>query len=244
MLPSAGYPPLGRLENHDPLSRGFVARQVTPEFRWGDLRPQVRLKRNVGIYTQRVGSCVLNTSFGIQSTKPNIHRYTSQANIEKFYELTTARDPFPGQWYRDGRPGSEDTGTDLNSACKVLRDAGKVKRWEHIFTGVQGVLQVLSSGQPVGTGNQWTYPMFNPDSSGLVHPTGDVAGGHEWEWVGYDLETRRLWGANSWGTTFGVAGYFCMDFDEYDGLVMNHGDAHVVYPVNSWVDRLRALLPW
>jgi hypothetical protein len=230
------YPELlGRKQNHDPLSWNYPARMVTPEFSFGALKPQVRLKRNVGPYEQRVGDCVLNTSFGIMSTKPNTHRYKSQRTMEKWYERVTGEDIWPGQWFRDGRAGSDDTGTDMNSAAKSLRDGGLLTRWEHIFTGVQGVLQALNAGQPVGTGCIWKYGMFRPDMNGRVrvNQTDETAGGHEWEWVGYDLNDRVLWGCNSWGLDWADDGYFCMDLDDYDWLVHQGGDATVLYPVNS-----------
>src|SRR5436189_70085 len=68
------------------------------------------------------------------------------------------------------------------------------------------VLHAVSQVGPVVIGCNWYEGMMEPDSTGIVHPTGDVVGGHcvlvrgvavKREWVRF----RNSWG--DWGPLHG-----------------------------------------
>lgn len=80
-------------------------------------------------------------------------------------------------------------------------------------------MRILSSGFPIIFGFT-VYESFESDevaSTGIV-PMPDfkneaVEGGHAVLAVGYDRGTRQVICRNSWGTTWGLAGYFMLPFD-------------------------------
>jgi hypothetical protein len=222
LLPESELP-TGRLLNHDPRNRmfGFAA---APQ---REIR-SVSHRRLVPPYRQRVGSCVVQTYFGVQSTRPDTHRYRSQKRIEQRYSLVTHEDPFDGAWnWRDG--SGEDTGTDMTTAARVGLRLGEISRFEHVFTGLPGVLAALQD-RPVPVGGWWLRDMDRPDRDGLAHIRGPRRGGHQFYLYGADIDRRRLKAWNSWGPDWGVGGAFELDFDEFHDWIMDDGDATVLYP--------------
>lgn len=223
LLPESDLP-LGRIRNHDERNRLFpFAAAPAREIR------SVAHRRLVPPYRQRVGSCVLNAYYGLRSTQPDRHHYRSQKRIEQRYSVVTHEDPFDGAWnWRDG--SGEDTGTDFTSACNVGLRFGEITRFEHIFTGLAGVLAALQD-RPVAVGGAWLRDMDRPDrADGLVHIRGPERGGHQFYLYACDVDRRRLSAWQSWGPEFGIGGTFELDFDEFDEWIHNGGDATVVYP--------------
>lgn len=228
--PDAPYR-LGRHVNHDQRNReyGFTARSL--------LRPpihSVRWYRRVGIYDQNVtftaagqtwnglGCCTCEAGVGVLSTRPFTRRIASQGTVRRLYSDVTAVDPFPGQW------PSDDTGSDGTTVGKVLKARGWISEYTWCFSADE-VLAALMTG-PVLTGVGWREPMFYPGSDGLVTVAGPVAGGHEFEIVGYDAAQQVLLCANSWGTGWGEAGYFRLRLADYRELLADQGDATVLHP--------------
>jgi len=74
-------------------------------------------------------------------------------------------------------------------------------------------------------GSNWTDDMFTTDRCGQIHPTGAVAGGHEYEYIGFDKENGWEWFVNSWGPTYGLNGYFKMSSDDVQTLIDDGGSA-------------------
>jgi hypothetical protein len=216
-------PPLGRRRNHDPRNRNYPRALTRPA---SEIR-SVRHKRLVPVYTQAEGSCVLQTYFGVRSTQPDRHRFTSQKRIRARYALVTHEDPFEGAWELDG--SGYDTGTDITTACNVGLRLGEISRFEHIFDGLAGVLDALQD-HPVPVGGAWLSEMDHPDASGLVHIRGPMRGGHQFYIYGNDHERRRLYCWNHWGRNWGLEGAFSLDYGEFDEWIMHGGDATVIYP--------------
>jgi C1A family cysteine protease len=71
--------------------------------------------------------------------------------------------------------------------------------------------------------------MFQPDSDGLLHPTGSVAGGHEWLLVGQETRVGKPCYKmhQSWGN-WGVGGYAWIAKAEYEVLFRAQGDATLI----------------
>jgi C1A family cysteine protease len=77
-------------------------------------------------------------------------------------------------------------------------------------------------------GMPWYDAFFTPDRDGFIDadphwPTSQLAGGHEVEAVGVDLDSRNVFDsaivyANSWGTGWGDSGYFRMRLSTYERL--------------------------
>jgi hypothetical protein len=214
---------LGRNVFHDPRSRAFAV-SVPMGIEIRSVRHDVvKTTLNQG----NIGAC---TRFSLQMalmTRPLWNGLWNFTNEDGWrgYARQTQIDPFPGT-FTYPPPGGQDTGSDGNSAAWVAREQGLITGWSHAF-GVQQSLETLML-QPDTTGTIWTQTMFYPDADGRVHPTGAVAGGHQYERIGYDAERRRLWCLTPWGQwgPFGD-GTFYIALDDYANLLAQNGDVTV-----------------
>lgn len=216
---------LGRNINHDPRNREFPARRVqrravpTTDVRhrvYGALLDQ----GNLGACTGFAGAEMLNA-----------HPYRAHFNhaptfgnsfAVELYAATTLIDPFPGEY------PPNDTGSDGGSVCKELRNRGTIAGYEWAF-GLDNGLNTIRAA-PYMQGTYWFEDMFTPSSTGHVHPTGALAGGHEYLWQGVEITGRilghnRSWFRNCWGPWgYNARGYFWMTWDEHRELLDQSGD--------------------
>lgn len=123
----------------------------------------------------------------------------------------------------DGEPG-EENGTYVRSAAKVLKNLYRVdsyyfaERWDEI-------LSWLRIYGPVIMGTDWYDEMFDPDSDGVVHVGGRIAGGHCWLVIG-DLPSQKMVICqNSWGPEWGDRGRFKLHYDDLAVLFLDYGEA-------------------
>ena len=210
--------PLGRTltPTHDPANRRFPA-----------MLGQVRRRRHVrygGPFDQgSIGSCTGNALAGWFNTQNGGHRtgdpLKSEADAVRYYSLGTGLDSWPGTYPPD------DTGCDGESVCKAARAAGDLTSYHHAF-GVDHMLGALMV-TPVIVGTVWSVGMFTPDENGVVTPSGNVVGGHEYEAVGYDPATGLIEFWQSWGLTWGRRGRFFIHRDPFSELLQQQGDVTV-----------------
>lgn len=123
----------------------------------------------------------------------------------------------------DGEPGAED-GSSVHSGAKAIRNRGRIDGYAFATTLKEITDWILTKG-PVVVGTDWTNDMFSVDASGLVHPTGAVAGGHCYLAVGYDDTSRTITFQNSWGSKWGARGFFAMHVDDWWRLFQSNGEA-------------------
>ena len=102
---------------------------------------------------------------------------------------------------------------------------GLISSYQWCF-GLDHLVGVLVK-RPVTVGTPWYAAMFNPAPNGLVTIGGEVAGGHEWLVVGYDLIEQVIFAVNSWGREWGVNGTFVVGFDDMRRLLAEDGDIKV-----------------
>lgn len=208
---------LGRRANHDPRSLAYPARASTTH------RKVTHRTYGPVLDQGQVGSCVGNAAAHALNTRGS-HRVPSrvlrEADAVDIYAAATAVDPWPGTY-----PG-QDTGTDANSAAKVLRDRGIISGWSHCF-GLDHVLAALQLA-PVMLGISWHASMFTPDGKGFVHPDGHVVGGHETLIRGDDPRTGSVLVRNSWGPSWGLRGHYRLAYDDLAALLADAGDATVL----------------
>jgi hypothetical protein len=133
----------------------------------------------------------------------------------------------------DGEPNQED-GSDTRSGVQAFMNFSQLQNNAYAFaSSIDDVITwVLSSGPVVG-GTNWYNNMFNPDSNGLVSLGGGIAGGHEWEIIGFSRKTNLFNCVNSWGTSFGVNGHFYITTDDYQRLLEEQGDACTATEVSN-----------
>jgi len=201
---------LGRHVEHDPRSFGFPAPMASAIV-------SVRHQRLVPIFDQgQLGSCTGNAGVGCVSTQPFTHQGNEDEAV-KVYEAATQVDNIVGAY------PPTDTGSTGLAVMKVLKTRGIIQGYAHAF-GLKHALQALVL-RPGITGISWRTGCDTPDVQGVVRYTGNVRGGHEIELVGIDAEKQLVWFANSWGTSWGLQGYFAMSFTDYDAALADHGDA-------------------
>lgn len=217
---------LGRHVNHDPRSRRYSVGVPTVAI------TSVHHERHVPIFDQgNVGSCTGNAAIGCMGTGQFFA--TVDANEQAVYPLTeggavlvygaaTAIDGYPGTY------PPEDTGSDGLSVAKVLKSAGWISGYEHAFTFADGLAALMS--RPLIVGVNWLDGMFSPDVNGVIHPTGGIAGGHEFVWDSYDAASKLCGFTNSWGASWGAAGRFFMPAGEWASLLAQDGDVTSFVP--------------
>ena len=60
-----------------------------------------------------------------------------------------------------------------------------------------------------------------------ITPGATIRGGHEIVADEIDADNELVWFWNSWGTTYGLGGRFCMAFATWGQLLKNQGDVTV-----------------
>jgi hypothetical protein len=181
----------------------------------------------------QLGSCTGNAGTGALGTQPfydavgkdALGEAANDADAgEKFavelYSEATHLDPYAGSYPPD------DTGSSGLAICKALKARGTISgyRWAR---SPYGLVRLLQDG-PVLQGMPWYNAFFEPDSDGYIDSnrhwrTSGVAGGHEVEAVGIQLDTNDAFNStvvycNSWSTTWGQDGRFKMRLRTYEQL--------------------------
>jgi hypothetical protein len=211
-------PALGRLVEHDPKSRFYQAAMATAprSVLWGHHAP-VLDQGDIGSCTGNALTQALNCDF---FAKCRTH-YLTEADAVKLYSAATQLDDVPGSYPPD------DTGSSGLAVAKAGVKAGYLAGYKHAFGFAHFTAALQLS--PVIVGTTWHNDMFTPDKSGLVRPTGSVAGGHEYLAIGVDYALKSLTFLNSWSDKWGVGGRFHMTFNDFAVLLADQGD--VVAPV-------------
>jgi hypothetical protein len=163
-----------------------------------------------------LGSCTGNAAEGAISTAPFSYK-GDEAGAVKTYSLATELDDIPGSYPPD------DTGSSGWAAMRALYKQGLIKGWYQTST-LADTLWALQL-RPGITGITWLTGCDNPSPSGLVSYSGTVRGGHEIEMYGLDVTSKLIWFYNSWGTSWGLNGTFCMTWSDYEKALLDSGDA-------------------
>ena len=215
---------LGRHLHHDPRSLSYLVPETTT--------PTTAMwTRRVPVFDQGdLGSCTGNAAAGVLGTSPFYETLPAglvddENEAVKLYSSATALDSYPGAYPPD------DTGSDGLSVAKAAQKAGLISGYQHI-TSVAAAQTAIKTG-PFIVGCNWYTSMDNPDANGLVKVSGTVRGGHEFECHGYDATADLWWFTNSWGTSYGKNGTFCMSSASFARLLSEQGDATVFTPVDA-----------
>lgn len=209
-------PGMGRgLVNHDERSKAYRA-----TVRVDTAKPRTRGWRRGAAYDQgRTSECVANTGKGILNTADMSAAVPwavrSRYDRHAFYVGAQQHDQWDGEAY---------DGTSALGLCRYLAQIGIIGTYRWCF-GLDDVLLTLSYVGPVGIGIGWREGMWEPDSDGLIHATGDVVGGHEVELTGVDVKARTVVLTNSWGVEWGRNGRACLSWDDLGMLLADDGDA-------------------
>lgn len=210
-------PLLGRQMVHDERSRGFVAlRSTIDRSQWRDRA--IRVYDPTPNPNQTVGNCTMCAkAMQLNSIGNRMRgRILDMKWAMDGYRIATGLDPWPGQWEPD------DTGSSGLASCQTAQQVGVGGEYVWEFEGADGVVQNLMQGRTMSLGTWWYEGMFTPDSSGVIHPTGDKAGGHQYLARGYDADRDRVLIRCWWGSFRDV----WISREDLDSLLRDGGDAH------------------
>lgn len=123
----------------------------------------------------------------------------------------------------DGEPLAEN-GSYVRSGALALRNRGRLAAFA-FAENTNEIDDWINNNGPVVVGTAWTDDMFNPDSNGLVKPTGAVAGGHCYLMLEkVDADDTYVF-QNSWGASWGHNGRFKMKRSDFGSLLADSGEA-------------------
>ena len=217
---------LGRHIEHDERSLEFAVEHLVDEI----LPPKtVSWQRFSPILDQgNLGSCTGNALAGWLGCSPDVTTAAAAARFDEafavsLYSHATALDNVPGTYPPD------DTGSTGLAVCKAAKNLGLISAYHHAVT-VNGLLHALQQG-PVIVGVPWLTGFDRPDEHGVVLPTGEVRGGHEFLIRGYihgnTEDESMLLADNSWGISWGVGGSFQFSVTTWRALVEQKADVTI-----------------
>lgn len=207
-------PRLDRIPQFDEKSRGYPIRTLLE--RAGLTKPRSYTWRvPVNLDQGNEGACV---GFGWShelAARPVIIPDVTDATATALYDRARQLDEWPGEDY---------DGTSVLAGAKAVEEAGFLREYRWAF-GLEDVRLALGYHGPVVLGINWYDGMFDVDSDGFIHKSGDLAGGHCI--LAYSVSERlqvvRLW--NSWGPDWGMGGSAMITFADLDALLHEQGEA-------------------
>jgi hypothetical protein len=240
LLTPSGYA-LGRTVWHDPASKQYP---IVAELPQRDFK-SVRHERHIPVLNQgNLGSCTGNAGTGLLGTgflyntlplelKARLAEpeFAEDFAVHALYSPATVIDPYVGAY------PPQDTGSSGLSIAKVVKKQLKlIDQYRWAFSWKSLLVGLQENACMVGTA--FFDGMERPDRMGLVHPSGDNVGGHEYvcdEFVllvpGKPFADDNLLGfTNSWGTRWGVEGRFFMKLGEFREVLQEGGDAVFFIP--------------
>ena len=218
--------PLGRNVVHDSRNLAYRHQRTTPAL------VTVLHPRNAPILDQGdVGSCTGNGEVGCLACEPVFAALPKGTTLNEALALKvySGAESIDG----DGPYPPNDYGSSGPSAAKAAMKLGLIAGYTHCLS-LEDVLDALQASA-VSIGINWYDSFDSPPASGLltISPGAQVRGGHEPMLRGVDTEARTVFGDNSWGTSWGVAGSFTMSWDTLARLLAEDGDGTVSVPLSA-----------
>jgi len=130
--------------------------------------------------------------------------------------------------YIDEWPGEDYDGTSVLAGAKVVKNQlGLINGYSWCFS-LNDVLLALGYRGPVVLGVNWYENMFDTDSNGFIHVSGDAAGGHCILARGVNIKNKTVLLRNSWGPDWGINGGDClMAWSDLERLLSEDGEGCV-----------------
>jgi len=222
---------LGRNVMHDSRSLAYLVKAKDV----AELK-SIKHERHIPTLDQRdLGSCTGNAATGAlgsaafwdegQNVLNSTDALVDETYAVNVYSDATKLDPYQGTY------PPTDTGSDGLSVAKVLQSRGLISGYVHA-TSLEAALTALSESPVIG-GVEWRQDMFRPDPDGRIHITGNVSGGHEIVFDELDVENKRVWFHNSWGSSWGVDGRAYLTWEDFGTLLSRAGDITQFIPVTQ-----------
>jgi len=200
-----------RLINFDSRSRDFPIRTMVA----GKKPRSYTWACNTWLDQGREGAC---TGFAVAheaAARPCVVPNITNAVAKKLYKRAQQLDQWPGEAYE---------GSSVLGAMKAATELGWFEEYRWAFNEADLALAVGYRG-PAVLGINWYEGMSNPDSNGIIRPTGKQTGGHAILCRGYNAKTRLYRLRNSWGPSYGIGGDCFISADDLEWLLHNQGEA-------------------
>lgn len=124
--------------------------------------------------------------------------------------------------------GEAYSGTSVLAGMKIAKELGFYSEYRWAFN-LNDALVAVSRVGPAVLGCNWYERMFTPDSSGYLHPEGEISGGHAIMIRGVNVKDRSVTVHNSWGPDWGKGGLAKMTWAAFGKLLSENGEC--VIPV-------------
>jgi hypothetical protein len=200
--------PLGRIQLHDPRSRGFVYPVETPQPGFS-VRHRMDARNVDQFYTSGCvgfsGANLLNCATAARSRKAfnsnymgTSYRYLDNEDGLFNYRKSTEHDPFDWTYPPD------DEGSSALGLMKFWRLNGIITGYDWTFS-FSHFLAALQK-QPVLVGTNWYEQMGSPSAQGVATVGGDPMSEHEYLANAILWHDRLIGFENSWGENWGLRG--------------------------------------
>ena len=201
---------LDRVIYFDPVSRKFPIRQLIGDkplrsYTWA-LEPRLDQKAE--------GACVGFAWAHELAARPKLIPSIINGTARWIYKEAQTIDEWAGEAYE---------GTSVLAGAKTVQKAGSIGEYRWGF-GIQDVLLAVGYAGPGVAGLNWYEGMYNTDSKGFIHPTGQWVGGHAIVIRGVSVKGKYVLLTNSWGSDWGVQGNCKLSFDDLDRLLKEQGE--------------------
>jgi len=139
--------------------------------------------------------------------------------VDDHYTATDAHDLYY-EAVKIGMGGRNEDGVESRWVAKALKARGRLSTYAFAYS-TDAITDWLRTRGPVMVGTDWTNDMFNPSPTGYVRPTGAIAGGHFYVLIAHQPEepTESYLAVNSWGSSWGLGGYFRITVSDFDKLL-------------------------
>lgn len=144
---------------------------------------------------------------------------------EKIYWVAQRDDPWPGGSYDGANPRYE--GTSVLYGIKAAADLGYYTEYRWATSEPEMARGVGYLG-PAIIGVDWYEGMFEPDSTGFIHPTGDKMGGHCCLAIGINVREGHYTIRNSWGPDWGTGGDAKISRADMAKLLGDNGECAII----------------
>jgi hypothetical protein len=124
----------------------------------------------------------------------------------------------------DEWPGTNYAGTSVRGGVKAVKKLGFIKSYHWAWDATNTISALLNLG-PVVLGTPWFRDMDRPNAAGVILPRGPIVGGHAAVLNGVNRKQKLVRLKNSWGRSWGKAGYAFLSFASLATLFAHGAEA-------------------
>jgi hypothetical protein len=161
------------------------------------------------------GACVGFAIAQEAAARPVVVSPITNNVAQQVYLRAKQLDQFKGENYE---------GTSVLGGIKAGKDRGWYGEYRWAFGEPDLALAVGYKG-PAVLGINWYDGMMDPDASGFLRVTGQIAGGHAILCNGYNVTKKAYKVHNSWGMSWGNKGEAWISVDDMARLLGEQGEA-------------------